>query len=380
MAQKYTPQVQAELSEMHEHYRQLLDRGDRWSLRALFSTEDCDIAEYCRDFAPNRFGEQACAQVEDFCREHGIWLEHGGAHYNSMTPYLHPRATTVERMVTIGIYNAILFWLNDTVGREKFGHLSAAEQAQALYEVDRLCRLFEAEDIPPLPEAEGTPPAPSPPGPIETATTEFLSMLADQADPAWLRSFRILTVDHLRPAIRDQNASARRDLLGVDDYIALRNEISGMYPAIALCDFARGVVLPWDRIRAVGLDEDVRVLIRLTAEIGALMNDVFSFEKECIVDRSDFNLVPILLLNTPGATLSDAVTGAADVVRDRLTHFRTLRARVLRRCADVADAELSEAVAEYLADLDQCVQASWVWQCVSPRYKGTSIFVEDHLA
>ncbi len=371
MAQEYTPQVQSDLSGMHEQYRALLDRGHRWSLRALFSTADCDIAEYCGDFAPNRFGEQACATVEDFCRGHGIWLDNGGAEYNSMTPYLHPRAATAERMTVVGIYNAILFWLNDTVGREKFGRLPAAEQARALYEVDRLCRLFEADHIPPHPAPPGS-------APIEAAAAEFLSILAEHADPAWLRRFRTLTVAHLRPAIRDQNASARRDLLGVGEYIELRNQISGMYPAIALCDFARGVVLQWDRIRDAGLDEDVRVLIRLTAEIGALMNDVFSFEKECIVDRSDFNLVPILLLNTPGATLTDAVTGAATVVRDRLTHFRALRTRVLRDCASSANDELTGSIAAYLEDLDQCVQASWVWQCTTSRYKGRSIFVEDH--
>ncbi|AHH17426.1 hypothetical protein NONO_c26340 [Nocardia nova SH22a] len=371
MAQEYTPQVESQLTEMYEQYQALLERGHRWSLRALFSTADCDIAEYCGDFTPNRFGERACALVEDFCRGHDIWLDNGGAHYNSMTPYLHPRAVTTERMTIIGIYNAILFWLNDTVGREKFGHLTAAEQARALREVDSLCRLFEADH---------TPPHPAPPGsaPIEAAATEFLSILAEHADPAWLRQFRTLTVDHLQPAIRDQNASARRDLLGVAEYIELRNEISGMYPAIALCDFARGVVLPWDRIRDAGLEEDVRVLIRLTAEIGALMNDVFSFEKECIVDRSDFNLIPILLLNTPGSTLTDAVTAAADVVRDRMARFRTLRADVLRRCESHADADLTAAIAAYLEDLDQCVQASWVWQCTTARYKGRSIFVEDH--
>ncbi|WP_227982783.1 terpene synthase family protein [Nocardia spumae] len=371
MAQKYTPQVQAELTEMYEQYRALLDQGQRWSLRRLFSTADCDIAEYCGDFTPNRFGEQACAAVEDFCRGHDIWLENGGAQYNSMTPYLHPRATTAERMTTIGIYNAILFWLNDTVGREKFGHLSPAQQARALHEVDRLCRLFEADH---------TPPHSAPPGsaPIEAAATEFLSIIAEQSDPVWLRRFRELTVAHLQPAIRDQNASARRDLLGVGEYIELRNQISGMYPAIALCDFARGVVLPWERIRDAGLDDEVRVLIRLTAEIGALMNDVFSFEKECIVDRSDFNLVPILLLNTPGATLTDAVAAAATVVRDRLTHFRRLRARVLRHCVSSGNGELTDTIADYLEDLDQCVQASWVWQCTTARYKGRSIFMEDH--
>ncbi|MBF6447315.1 terpene synthase [Nocardia elegans] len=359
------PQIASDIAAMHAQYQELL-HGDRWSLRALFSTDDCDIAQYCSSFRPNRFGAQACAEVEAFCRRHRIWLERGGAAYNSMTPYLHPRTISLARMTTIGIYNAILFALNDTVGREKFGHLSEAERAQAQLEVDRLCRLFESGRI-----------RPDNSTPIVEATVEFLTTLTDQAEPVWLERFRASTIDHLRSAIRDQNVGARGDLLSVDDYINLRNEVSGMYPAIQLCEFARDTTLPWDRLAAAGLAEDLRTLERLTAEVGALMNDVFSFEKEVIVDRSDFNLISILLLNTPGATLADAVLGAAQIVRERLTDFRRLRQDLLDRCPALSP-PLATAVTAYADDLDQCVQASWVWQCATSRYKGRSIFVEAH--
>jgi hypothetical protein len=362
---QYMPQIASDIAAMHAQYQELLHE-DRWSLRALFSTDDCDIAQYCSSFRPNRFGARACAEVEAFCRRHRIWLERGGAAYNSMTPYLHPRTISLARMTTIGIYNAILFALNDTVGREKFSHLSEAERAQAQLEVDRLCRLFESGRI-----------RPDNSTPIVEATVEFLTTLTDQAEPVWLERFRASTIDHLRSAIRDQNVGARGDLLSVDDYIALRNEVSGMYPAIQLCEFARDTTLPWDRLAAAGLAEDLRTLERLTAEVGALMNDVFSFEKEVIVDRSDFNLISILLLNTPGATLADAVLGAAQIVRERFTDFRGLRQDLLDRCPALSP-PLAAAVTAYADDLDQCVQASWVWQCATSRYKGRSIFAEAH--
>ncbi|WP_460695773.1 terpene synthase family protein [Nocardia thraciensis] len=363
--QRYTPEVEADLAAMREEYESLLRGGRRWSLRRLFSMPGSDIADYCRDFRPNRFGAQACEEVERFCRGHGIWLESGGAHYNSMTPYLHPNTVTAERMTTIGIFNAILFWLNDRVGREKFAHLSATEQEQAHILVDRLCRMLDTRFA-----TDGL-------GPVEAATAELLTTLRKHADPVWLERFLAATADHLRPAIRDQNARARHALLSVEDYIDLRVHVSGMYPAIALCEFARDDYLPWDRLDGSELGDDLRRLRRLTAELGALMNDMFSFEKECIADRADFNLIPVCLLSAPDATLVDAVHQAAQVVRDRMTRFHRVRSALDRHCAALGDATLAESIAAHADDLDGCLQATWVWQCTTRRYKGLSIFTEN---
>lgn len=345
-------------------------RADRpWSLRDLLSTPDCDIAEYSREFRPSRFGVRACEDVEKYCRTQGIWLEPGGTHYNSMTPYLHPGPISADRLTTIGLFNAILFWLNDTVGREKFGHLSGDEQHRARIGLDRLCRLLESRI------------APEDASPIENATVEFLSRLHTQgADRQWLDRFLESTVEHLRTAVRDQNARSRRDLLTTVEYIDLRAQVSGMFPAIALCEFGRDSYLDRQRLAAAGLADDVRRLQVVTAEIGALMNDLFSFEKECIVDRSDFNLIPVCFLNDPQATLADAVYAAAGVVRDRLTQFRGLHAALAARCAEpgIADSGLAEPVLTHLADLDGCVQATWVWQLMTTRYKGVGIFAENY--
>ncbi|MFI9409504.1 terpene synthase family protein [Nocardia gamkensis] len=369
MVSEYTSALEREILDMRGQHQVLLQTGRQWSLRAMFGTPDWDIVDYCRDFRPNRFGEQACAEVERFCREHGIWLERAGPHYNSMTPYLHPGAVSAERMTIIGLYNAILFWLNDTVGREKFGHLRDDEQREARVAIDRLCVLLRTRSVPEDATA------------LETSTSAFLAMLSALADPAWLDRFVDSTIEHLRPAIQDQNARARGGLLGVAEYIDLRAQVSGMYPAIALCEFGRDDYLPWERIRHAGLAEDLRRLRILTVEIGALMNDVFSFEKECIVDLADFNLIPAVLLNHPGWSLEDAVQGATEIVRARLAEFRELGAVAAERCDRLAaqDAALAATVSTHLADLVACVQATWVWQITTLRYKGASIFRENGL-
>ncbi|MBF6203027.1 terpene synthase [Streptomyces gardneri] len=369
MVSEYTSALEREISDMRGQHEQLLRSGRQWSLREMFGTPDWDIVDYCRDFRPNRFGAQACAEVERFCREHGIWLEPAGPHYNSMTPYLHPGAVSAERMTIIGLYNAILFWLNDTVGREKFGHLGDDEQQRARVAVDRLCVLLRTRS------------APRDPTPLEASTSAFLTRLSALADPAWLDRFIESTIEHLRPAIRDQNARARGGLLSVEEYIDLRGQVSGMYPAIALCEFGRNDYLPWDRIGHTGLAADLRRLRVLTVEIGALMNDVFSFEKECIIDLADFNLIPAVLLNHPGWSLEDAVRGATEIVRARLVEFRKVGATLAEQCdrLGIEDAASAATVSTHIADLIACVQATWVWQIKTLRYKGASIFRENGL-
>ena len=370
MAREYTPHLELEIRDMRQQHSQMLINYKPLSLRKLFSTTDCDIAYYCRDFSPNQFGDIACEDTKQFCIDYDIWLEANGDHYNSMTPYLHPGAITAERMTIIGIYNAILFYMNDTVGREKFGHLTPIEQKEARIAIKRMFQLLETRELPPNPSS------------MEEAVIDFLGMLDRLGDAEWLDNFIDLTLYHLQPAIQDQNARAQGELLSIQEYIDLRNHVSGMYPAIAMCEFGSDNYLRWDQIETVGLTKSLRQMIELTAEIGALMNDVFSFEKECIVDQSDFNLVAACFLNNPGWSLERAIYYAADIVRDMVTEFRELETFITNRCQKLqaTNPELAKSILIYVDDLIGSVQATWVWQNVTMRYKGNSVFEENRIS
>ncbi|MFC9433705.1 terpene synthase [Nocardia sp. NPDC057030] len=364
MVRAYDTGVERAIESMHRQYRTLLRNDTSFSLRELFSSPAYDIAEMSASFRPNRFGPEACWATEQFCRAHRIWLENGDD-YNSMTPYLHPGAIDAERMTIIGIFNAILFWLNDTIGREKFGHLSPSKQNNAHVTVARLSQLF----------GEHHPPAD--PTDLESAVIRFLEMLTRSADPAWVDRFLRLTEEHLLPALRDQNARTRGSVLPIADYIDLRNQISGMCLALALCEFGRDSYLPWGRITSSRLGGALRRLRLLTVEIGGLMNDVFSFEKECIADRADFNLIPIVLLNSADNDLSDAIFQACEIVRRRVIAFSHTKTRLIDAADAAPDRDLGARIATHVADLTSCVQATWVWQNATPRYKGKSIFAEN---
>lgn len=369
MAKVYSKQLETDIRSMRREHQQMLLNKQPISLRAMFSTPDCDIVEYCAAFRPNRFGDKACEDTKQFCIDYDIWLEANGDHYNSMTPYLHPGAITAERMTIIGIYNAILFFLNDTVGREKFGHLTPDQQEEARIGVKRLFQLLNTRTIPPDPSR------------LEESVVDFIGMLERLGDPDWLDDFIALTLYHLQPAIQDQNARAQGELLSIQEYIDLRNHVSGMYPAIAMCEFGRNDYLRWDQIKAAGFAKELHQMRELTAEIGALMNDIFSFEKECIVDEADFNLVAACYLNNPGWSLERAIVHAGEIVRDMITEFRELDDYIRRRCESLKATQptLVKTVLTHLEDLIGSVQATWVWQNVTMRYKGDSIFAENRL-
>ncbi|WP_433574720.1 terpene synthase family protein [Nocardia brasiliensis] len=364
MGEPYRPAVEWRIADMRAQHLAMHQQGRRWSLRGLFSTADCDIGDYCRDFTPNRFGAVACAAVERFCRRHEIWLPVDGPHYNSMTPYLHPSAITVERMTTIGIFNAILFWLNDTVGREKFPRLTQAARFAARETVLRLCETLDTGS----PTADSTP--------TTEAVAEFRTLLIQDASADWIDYFIGSTIEHLTVSIRDHNARARGAVPTVEEYIDIRGHVSGMRPAIALYEFARDEYLAWDRLRAAELDAPLTHLRELTVQLGALMNDIFSFEKECIIDRSDFNLIPVCMLNHPGWTLAEAISNAAELVRDRFTELRRAHAALVTEC-DRRQNELARAVRTHADDLVDGAKATWVWQTTTPRYQGMSIFLEN---
>ncbi|WP_110040711.1 terpene synthase family protein [Nocardia neocaledoniensis] len=354
---------------MHEQHRTLLRRGRNFSLRMLFSSAEYDIAQYSREFVPSEFGRIACADAKSFCRERDIWLEDGGDHYNSMTPYLYNGAADAERLAMIGIYNAILFWLNDTVGREKFAHLTRGDRQRARTSVNRLCRILAEAEIPRNPL------------PVEQAMIDLMAEMRRHAGHPWWEEFLAATAAHLRAAIRDQNARARGSLLSVPEYVRERAFVSGMYPAIALCEFGSDDFIDWDALRGLHLGSLLTRARDLTVEIGALMNDIFSFEKECITDRADFNLIPVAMLNHPGWDLVEALRYSANAVRERLVEFRRLQQILTNSPACMAGIPpaLSKGIATHLRDLRGCVQATWVWQTQTLRYKGQSIFMENRL-
>jgi hypothetical protein len=148
----------------------------------------------------------------------------------------------------------------------------------------------------------------------------------------------------------------------------LRCHVSGMPHTVMLIEYCWGKFLDWEQLRRMEAAEDVSRINWVVSLIGCLMNDLFSFEKEVIDNACDSNLVMILLMNDQDMPLASAVLSASAMVKDLIAGFFQLKDKIRGRMYRTM---YQNAMEEYLMGLDRCVQASWVWQVYTKRYKRT---------
>lgn len=370
MARTYTEQDEHRLQFLSDEYWTLAhNEPGLLMLRALLSDDTFDIVAYCSDFQPNIHAKTSEAEVKRFARSFDIWVERGGDHYNNMTAYLHP-TPDYARLTAIGKAYAVLFFMNDTIGREKLGHMSPQEVADVRQVIHRLDQLLDTGSL--------TPHA----GPIERAALVSLKEIRLISEPRWYRHFLTLMKHHFKPSFFDRNARAQGEVMTVDEYIDCRLHVSGMYATVALMEFGDDAYIHWQEAQACGIASDLKRLEWLCAAVGALMNDLFSFEKEFVVEGSDFNLIPVMALNYPENTLLEVVEQASILVREYVKEFVWLTSTLESKCAQLADHRaLVNAVQKHILSLVGSVQATWVWENDTERYKQeATIFKENQYA
>lgn len=357
------------LERVQKEYSVLAGDEPVFSLLQLFNFEGFKLDEYCQVFSPHPRMHPLLKDAKDFSEHYGVWLPNA-EHYISCAAYLFPDASE-DRMGAILQNCAIDFYLNDTVGREVFFHLSAEEQEKASQIKKRLVSipedLFNDEDIA---------------TPVEMANTAMLTAIRDTSPFSWFREFLRLYSYHIHVAHMDCNAEAMGHIPSVKEYIYNRGHISGMFHTIALIEYGTGQFLDWEWLEAIGASKALKRTHEVVSAIGCLMNDLFSFEKEVIVNTSDSNLVMVILLNDPELSLQTAIERAAVVVRNHLIEFLGLvdYIRVAVNECDHKCPERTAIIAAQLKGLERCVQASWIWQVYTRRYKSEcSIFQETRL-
>jgi Terpene synthase family 2, C-terminal metal binding len=350
--------ISASLGRIRKEYAELAAGSSaRFSLQEMLNHDQFRLEDYCRQYSPNPHTAAMHEAAKKFCQRYGIWLDNA-KHYISCPAYLYPSAS-LERLVPIGKNFAVDYYLNNTMGRDKFGHLTPDQQQVAERIKRRIATI--GEDICLCPNAY----------PVEQANAEMLADIRKASPTDWFTEFLRQWKYHIDITHTDRNAAALGYLPGIDEYIDSRCHISGMHHAIQLMEFANGQFLDWSRLTAAGLTNPLQRLRWLVASIGGLMNDLFSFENEFIDNGSDSNLVTVIVLNEPALSLSEAIVRAATIVRNFIIEFLTLAGEVRSRGMGLPDTgpTLAITLESHLHSLEQCVQASWVWQVHTMRYK-----------
>jgi hypothetical protein len=351
-----------------EEYQTLADgRTAPYTLRSAFDHEGFDIQHYCESFSPNPAAHASEREVKDWLEKHSLWIAGVTDHCIDMASFLYPDATP-PRLVAIGKNVAINWYLNDTIGRERFAAMTADGRRAANQARRRIIDVSQAMRLGPAAS------------PVERACLQALEQIRSTSDRRWYATFSRLWVGNLTTMCRDGNARATGAVYSFDQYLRQRTFISGMQHTVALLQYAVDQYLDWTCLRKHDLAAPVRALWWHCAVIGCLSNDLLSLEKEFVWHGSDSNAVLVILLNDSSLTLDRAITSTIERVRGHVSEFIGL-VRLLDTRVDALHTEsphAGAALGAFLRSVQWCVMATWIWQTASRRYKFEhSIFAEN---
>ena len=351
-------QRDAFLSEFKGQYDAYLNtQFEKISLLRAFSFGDFNLRDYCANFYPHPKKNQLTYEAKSYCDTYGIWLDNA-AQYITCAIYLFPSGDE-HRMKPLLQNCAVDFWLNDTWGRELFAGLEQQEKVLAQQVIRRIST------------DSGIMNPPGDAHPIELATREMMLEFKRNSPSAWYQKFSRLYNYHVKITHKNLNADQLGKVLTVDEYIERRCHISGMLHTLTFLEYAEGQFLNRVWLEKIGLKAQLDRLNFVVSAIGALMNDLFSFEKEVIDHQSDCNLVAIIALNNPSFSIGQTLELAAKIVRNLLSEYLELSGEIQMRgylCLPDAKAKI-ETLENYLTGLNRVVMASWIWQISTTRYK-----------
>ncbi|HVI44573.1 MAG TPA: terpene synthase family protein [Chitinophaga sp.] len=357
------------VTRLRRKYLSMLNSGEKLSLHALFKGAYPDIADYSSRYRPNINNSLLIDKVKRWATRHKIWLPNG-EHYLTCATYLFPEAD-YQRGIFAVENCAVDYYLNETVGRDVFKNLPPQQQRDIECIIQRMANL------------PGQFALDKDAAPIEVANYHMLRDIESTSPAQWFQEFLQMYSLHIGITHQDTSSLGLHRVPSVSEYIELRLHTSGMPHILLLIEYAGGQFLDWDWLASAGLDKEIRSMQLDVSLFGALSNDLFSFEKEVIDQLSDTNLVAVYALNHPALTLLESIEQVAGIVQGHLAGYFASLDKVLAivDALPARDLDRQEHMHKYLDGVAQCVQASWIWQVYTKRYKRpVSLFEETVLA
>lgn len=347
------------LKRAQANYLQMIDDGVQLEIEELLNFGSFKLKGYCEKFSPHSYAGGLAESARGFATDHNIWLENG-KQYITCALYLFPDSP-LYRIIPIVENCAMDFYLNDIMGREVYGQLSKKEQRDAKQIIQRLTKVDARLRL----RANATL--------VEKANIKILRKISDASPTDWFVKFLELYNQHLKAAHQNCNTEARYHIPNVEEYNVDRCHISGMPHTVAFIEFSSGVFLSWSWLDEYGLSDTMKQLHWQFSLFGCLSNDLFSFEKECIDNCSDSNLVTIVALNHPDWELKRAIEEAARIVSRTLEAsieaISVIKARLAQISISGQDIDQVQAVEKHLQGVERGLQGAWLWQTFTKRYK-----------
>jgi len=327
------------------------------SLEALFSSRALHFGEFCKHFNPHAESERLKAKAAAFSEQYGTWLERS-KHFINCAWYLYPHAD-FDRVLTITKNLSVGFYLNDVMGRDVFNALSPEEQAASRKMIENMALVDETLTV----QRDAHP--------LEHANAAVLKEFRDKSPREWFRRFLQLYSHHLNITHRDRNVQALGYVPDVQEYIENRCHYAAVHHLVMWVEYSTGVFLDWEELLRTNVFQRLQRLHWVVGAFPALANDFFSFEWEVIDNGCDSNLIMVIALNHPEMSLEEAIERSADLVRDIVVEIASIIGAIEMELAGMRPVypELVSVLETHLNGLRDFVQAAWVWQASSKRYK-----------
>jgi len=300
----------------------------------------------------NPFYYQTKDVIENFCRDHHIWLPNF-EEYHSMTAYLYPR-TSAERFIVLNIFMNLLWYVDDMFDDNRLANVSNDDAPKV-----SLKQLFALAN-----NAIMT-------GSLPENAPDWLKACAALHDKImeldsewWLDILQRSLQNHLYAitnTIKDADGDNGIDL---DRYLEIREHDSGMYVAIDGIDFA----CDHDFRTLLERHEFLRVARHCVANIGGLMNDLMSYHKD-ERDGNAFNLIAIIRAQNDD-NVKIGIHGAVEIINNFIKRFEMCEQHV----DTIHDEKEKYYVQLYLRALRDQFEASWHWQLATNRYRSNDAY------
>jgi hypothetical protein len=314
------------------------------------------IGQLPNSFHRNPHTDVAASHVETFAREHRILIS-SYKQTNAIAGFLYPQAS-LERQIVLSQFMCAAYYLDDVYGDLPTSQgLSIDQPAEKVTGAINACiRAFKGGT---LQQADD----------VLAFTFQKVrhNMLA--MSPAWwLERFTPPMIDFFISTINPAAFGWRADgSITAQDYMVMREHISGMYPTVDLIEFAIDGYLPDE----VFFNPQIQRLRQACARICSLTNDLFSYHREVMLAGLRLNLIDVIQRNQ-NLSLTDAVQQAIDLINGETRLFYELA-----ETCSLWDSETNILVSRYIDGLIYQFNATWHWEMNTNRYRSPdSPFVE----
>ncbi|OCB90779.1 terpenoid synthase [Sanghuangporus baumii] len=195
--------------------------------------------------------------------------------------------------------------------------------------------------------------------PITLFTKDFLERFSSASEELRAR-FVTHCIGYIDATAREAGLRATGQTPSFEDYVQLRRQNGGLFPAFEMVEFALGFTLP----AGVLEDNDFQNIVFAAMDIICMSNDIYSFKME-YASGNDFCNAVSSLMHDNGLSQQAAVDRAGRLYKQRCDDMISSK-KALRSFG----AETDEMIRKYVWALEQWITGYNVWQLETTRFFG----------